>query len=41
MGVTTESQKKLAFVIASAVEGELVRLIDRAYLELLSLYVNN
>ena len=41
MGVATESQKELAFVIASAVESELVRLIDRAYLELLALCMGN
>ena len=37
MGVSTESQKQFAFVIASAIEGELVRLVDCAYLKLLAL----
>lgn len=36
MGVSTESQKQFAFVIASAIEGELVRLVDCAYLKLLA-----
>lgn len=37
MGVSTESQKQFAFVIASAIESELVRLVDCAYLKLLAL----
>lgn len=39
MGISTESQKQFAFVIASTVEGEFVRLIDCAYLKLLTLYI--
>ena len=37
MGIPAESQEKLAFVIASAVESKLIRLIDRANLELFAL----
>lgn len=37
MGVTAKSQEKLALVIAAAVEGELVRLIDCTDLELFTL----
>lgn len=37
MGVTAESQEKFALVVAAAVEGELVRLVNRADLELFAL----
>lgn len=40
MGVSTESQKQFAFVIAPTIEGELVRLVDCAYLKLLALCIN-
>lgn len=37
MGVSTESQQKFTFVVATAVESELVRLIDHADLKLFTL----
>lgn len=38
MGVTAKSQEEFALVIAAAVEGELVRLIDCTDLKLFALY---
>lgn len=38
MGVAAKSPEKFAFVIASAVESEFVRLIDRSYFKLLALF---
>lgn len=37
MGVTAESQEEFALVIAAAVEGELLRLINRSDFELFTL----